>query len=158
MLVGAPNREKGRGLSQPALLSSMLQHCLAFCVLVGASFARAAGSAATVASARMSIRGAGHHGPSAKPPSNHHGWPWDPFIVVSRTQKTRRMENNYQSNNEAVLIFDNFDLDLVVKVLSHTAFSKSCYFCSLVEDSDRNHQAHSFSFSFPFSSSSRDTS
>jgi len=33
------------------------------------------------------------------------------------------MENNCRSNNEAVLVFDNFDLDLVVKVLSHTAFS-----------------------------------
>ncbi|KAF8484693.1 retinal short-chain dehydrogenase/reductase [Russula ochroleuca] len=33
------------------------------------------------------------------------------------------MEHNSQSSGEAVLIFDNFDLDLVVKVLSHTAFS-----------------------------------
>lgn len=35
------------------------------------------------------------------------------------------MEHNSQSSGEAVLVFDNFDLDLVVKVLSRTAFSKS---------------------------------
>ncbi|KAH9999947.1 retinal short-chain dehydrogenase/reductase [Russula vinacea] len=33
------------------------------------------------------------------------------------------MEHNSQSSGEAVLVFDNFDLDLVVKVLSRTAFS-----------------------------------
>jgi len=33
------------------------------------------------------------------------------------------MENDTQYPNESVLVFDNFDVDLVVKVLSHTAFS-----------------------------------
>ena len=70
------------------------------------------------------------------------------------------MENNPQSPNEAGLVFDNFDLDLVVKVLSHTAFSKSCYFSLLMEDSDQDrvYQAHSFYFFCLPSSSSRVTS
>ncbi|KAI0254760.1 retinal short-chain dehydrogenase/reductase [Lactifluus subvellereus] len=33
------------------------------------------------------------------------------------------MENNLQSRSEPTLIFDSFDIDLIVKVLSHTAFS-----------------------------------
>ncbi|KAI9513327.1 retinal short-chain dehydrogenase/reductase [Russula earlei] len=33
------------------------------------------------------------------------------------------MESNSESSREPALIFDNFDIDLVVKVLSHTAFS-----------------------------------
>ncbi len=45
------------------------------------------------------------------------------------------MENNSQSPGEPVLVFDNFDIDLVVKVLSHTALSESCY-SSLIEYSD----------------------
>ena len=70
------------------------------------------------------------------------------------------MENNPQSHNEAGLVFDNFDLDLVVKVLSHTAFSKSCDFAFLVEDSDQDrvYQAHSFYFFCLRSSSFRATS
>ena len=47
------------------------------------------------------------------------------------------MEKNPQSPGEPTLIFDNFDIDLVVKVLAHTAFSKSCDSSSLIEDSDR---------------------
>jgi len=35
------------------------------------------------------------------------------------------MENDSQSHGEPVLVFDSFDIDLVVKVLSHTAFSES---------------------------------
>jgi hypothetical protein len=35
------------------------------------------------------------------------------------------MEHNSRSRSEPVLVFDNFDIDLVVKVLSHTAFSES---------------------------------
>jgi hypothetical protein len=35
------------------------------------------------------------------------------------------MEEDPQSQSEPVLVFDNFDIDLVVKVLSHTAFSES---------------------------------
>lgn len=45
------------------------------------------------------------------------------------------MERNAQSTSEPVLIFDNFDIDLVVKVLSHTAFSQSCD-SSSIKDSD----------------------
>jgi hypothetical protein len=45
------------------------------------------------------------------------------------------MEKTAQSSSEPVPIFDNFDIDLVVKVLSHTAFSKSCD-SSLIYDSD----------------------
>jgi hypothetical protein len=60
-------------------------------------------------------------------------------------------------SREAVLVFDNFDLDLVVKVLSHTAFSKSCD-PSLMEYPDQGYQAHSFSFFCLCSSSSRATS
>jgi hypothetical protein len=45
------------------------------------------------------------------------------------------MEKNAQSPGEPVPVFDNFDIDLVVKVLSHTAFSKSCD-SSLIENSD----------------------
>jgi len=33
------------------------------------------------------------------------------------------MEHNSRSRSEPTLVFDNFDIDLVVKVLSHTAFS-----------------------------------
>ncbi|KAI0005082.1 retinal short-chain dehydrogenase/reductase [Russula compacta] len=33
------------------------------------------------------------------------------------------MEHNSQSHSEPTLVFDSFDVDLVVKVLSHTAFS-----------------------------------
>jgi hypothetical protein len=46
------------------------------------------------------------------------------------------MEKNAQSPGEPAPIFDNFDIDLVVKVLSHTAFSKSCDSSSLIEYSD----------------------
>jgi hypothetical protein len=46
------------------------------------------------------------------------------------------MEKNAQFTSEPVPIFDNFDIDLVVKVLSHTAFSKSCDFSS-IEGSNR---------------------
>jgi len=46
------------------------------------------------------------------------------------------MEKNARSTSEPVPVFDNFDIDLVVKVLSHTAFSKSCDSSSLMEDSD----------------------
>jgi hypothetical protein len=46
------------------------------------------------------------------------------------------MEKPAQYSGEPVPIFDNFDVDLVVKVLSHTAFSKSCDSSSLMEDSD----------------------
>ncbi len=46
------------------------------------------------------------------------------------------MEHNSQSPGEPVLIFDNFDVDLVVKVLSHTAFSKPCYSSPSIEYSD----------------------
>jgi hypothetical protein len=46
------------------------------------------------------------------------------------------MEKTAQYSGEPVPIFDNFDIDLVVKVLSHTAFSKSCDSSSLMEDSD----------------------
>jgi hypothetical protein len=35
------------------------------------------------------------------------------------------MENGPQSHREPTLIFDTFDIDLVVKVLSHTVFSES---------------------------------
>lgn len=35
------------------------------------------------------------------------------------------MENGPQSRREPTLIFDTFDIDLVVKVLSHTVFSES---------------------------------
>jgi len=35
------------------------------------------------------------------------------------------MENVSRSHDEPVLVFDSFDIDLVVKVLSHTAFSES---------------------------------
>ena len=35
------------------------------------------------------------------------------------------MENGPQSRSEPTLIFDTFDIDLVVKVLSHTVFSES---------------------------------
>jgi len=35
------------------------------------------------------------------------------------------MENGPQSRSEPTLIFDTFDVDLVVKVLSHTVFSES---------------------------------
>lgn len=37
---------------------------------------------------------------------------------------------------EPAPIFDNFDIDLVIKVMSHTAFSKSFDSSSLIEDSD----------------------
>ena len=46
------------------------------------------------------------------------------------------MEKTAQSPSEPAPIFDNFDIDLVVKVLSHTAFSKSCDSSSLIYDSD----------------------
>ncbi|KAH9977708.1 retinal short-chain dehydrogenase/reductase [Lactifluus volemus] len=35
------------------------------------------------------------------------------------------MEDNSQSRSEPTLVFDNFDIDIVVKVLSHTAFSET---------------------------------
>jgi hypothetical protein len=46
------------------------------------------------------------------------------------------MEKTSQPPSEPAPIFDNFDIDLVVKVFSHTAFSKSCDSSSLIEDSD----------------------
>jgi hypothetical protein len=46
------------------------------------------------------------------------------------------MEKNAQSSGEPTPIFDNFDIDLVVKVLSHTAFSKSCDSSTLIKDTD----------------------
>lgn len=49
-----------------------------------------------------------------------------------------RMENNIQSRSEPTLIFDSFDIDLIVKVLSHTAFSKTrIVFLSSVKGSDK---------------------
>ena len=59
------------------------------------------------------------------------------------------MEEPAQSPSEPVPIFDNFDIDLVVKVLSHTAFSKSFDSSSLIEYSDGVLLGPSFLFFLP---------
>jgi hypothetical protein len=46
------------------------------------------------------------------------------------------MEHGLQSRSEPTLIFDTFDIDLVVKVLSHTVFSESRGSSSTFEYSD----------------------
>ena len=55
---------------------------------------------------------------------------------------------------DAAPIFDNFDVDLLVKVLSHTAFSKlSSYLQRTLND--RDSQVHSLPSSFRCSTTSR---
>lgn len=58
------------------------------------------------------------------------------------------MDKTAQSPSEPAPIFDNFDIDLVVKVLSHTAFSKS-FDSSSIEDSDDVLLGPSFLFFLP---------
>ena len=139
LLVGAREPEGGRGLSKSALFfCAMPQRYLAFCVLVGALFT-------LVVTVPLAVS-AGHRGPSVNPDashvlplaalfpiqyvsSKHHGWPWNPGSIVHSCNSypsAQTMEKNAQSSSEPVPVFDNFDIDLVVKVLSHTAFSKSC--------------------------------
>ena len=47
------------------------------------------------------------------------------FLLAFREDlKTQIMEVNSQQSGDAGLVFDTLDIDLVVKVLSHTAFSQ----------------------------------
>jgi len=65
------------------------------------------------------------------------------------------MEHSPQPHSEPTLIFDTFDIDLVVKVLSHTVFSESrLEVPPPLNILIRGYQVHSFSFfSLSFSSS-----
>lgn len=58
------------------------------------------------------------------------------------------MEHNPQSHSEPTLVFDSFDIDLVVKVLSHTAFSKSRH-SSLIKYPDAGPSGPFFLFLLP---------